>query len=116
MLTAGLLKTSMGLFLNQLACGALLYLTRSSFIGVSNVDEVVLVPNALHGVNTVLKNFISKAGGCFYYLNMTYESISQTVLYTSKDFRYTASFGGHAIHYPVSNEKGRYHLLMERAS
>ncbi|KAK0432665.1 lectin [Armillaria borealis] len=33
----------------------------ASFIGVSDVNEVVLVPNASNGVNTVLKNFIWEA-------------------------------------------------------
>ncbi len=34
----------------------------TSFIGVSDINEVVLVPNTSHGVNTVLKNFIWEAG------------------------------------------------------
>ncbi|PBK64409.1 hypothetical protein ARMSODRAFT_846269, partial [Armillaria solidipes] len=33
----------------------------ASFIGVSNANEVVLVPNASNGVNTVLKSFIWEA-------------------------------------------------------
>ncbi len=34
----------------------------ASIIGVSDVDEVVLTPNASHGVDTVLKNFMWEAG------------------------------------------------------
>ncbi|KAK0452766.1 pyridoxal phosphate-dependent transferase [Desarmillaria tabescens] len=55
----------------------------ASFIGVSNVDEVVLVPNASHGVNTVLKNFIWEKGDVIITCNTTYGSISRTAQYIS---------------------------------
>ncbi len=71
----------------------------TSFIGVSDVD-MVLVPNASHGVNTVLKNFIWEAGDVIvtyqtsYFPggsqvlivllgNTTYGSISRTAQYIS---------------------------------
>ncbi|KAK0224427.1 pyridoxal phosphate-dependent transferase [Armillaria nabsnona] len=55
----------------------------ASFIGVSDVNEVVLAPNASHGVNTVLKNFIWEAGDVIVTCNTTYGSISRTAQYIS---------------------------------
>ncbi|KAK0432660.1 hypothetical protein EV421DRAFT_1495608 [Armillaria borealis] len=53
----------------------------ASFIGVS--DEVVLVLNASHGVNTVLKNFIWEAGDVIVTCDTAYGSISRTAQYIS---------------------------------
>ncbi|PBK87068.1 PLP-dependent transferase [Armillaria gallica] len=50
----------------------------ASFIGVNDVDEVVLMPNASHGVNTVLKDFIWEEGDVIVTCNTTYRSISRT--------------------------------------
>ncbi len=44
----------------------------ASVIGVSDVDEVVLVPNASHGINTVLKNFICEAGDVIFACETSY--------------------------------------------
>ncbi|KAG7447413.1 PLP-dependent transferase [Guyanagaster necrorhizus] len=55
----------------------------ASFIGVSDVSEVVLVPNASHGVNTVLRNFIWEAGDVIVSCNTTYGSVSRTAQYIS---------------------------------
>ncbi|KAF5364460.1 hypothetical protein D9758_010701 [Tetrapyrgos nigripes] len=55
----------------------------SEFIGIGKerVDEVVFVPNASHGISTVLRNFIWEEGDILLDCNTTYMSVSTTVKY-----------------------------------
>ncbi|KAK1233737.1 hypothetical protein PQX77_003084 [Marasmius sp. AFHP31] len=50
-------------------------------IGVRDVDELVFVPNASHGLNTVLWNLIWEEGDIIIACNTTYNSIGRTVQY-----------------------------------
>ncbi|THU76340.1 PLP-dependent transferase [Dendrothele bispora CBS 962.96] len=49
--------------------------------GDVSVDEVVCVPNASHGINTVLRNFIWEEGDILIDCNTTYGSVGLTVQY-----------------------------------
>ncbi|KAF5364459.1 hypothetical protein D9758_010700 [Tetrapyrgos nigripes] len=55
----------------------------SEFIGIGKerVDEVVFVPNASHGINTVLRNFIWEEGDILLDCNTTYGSVGSTIKY-----------------------------------
>ncbi|KAF8916069.1 PLP-dependent transferase [Mucidula mucida] len=48
----------------------------ASLIGVKDVDEVVLVPNASHGINTVMRNFIWNEGDVIVICNTTHAEVS----------------------------------------
>ncbi|KZT73541.1 PLP-dependent transferase [Daedalea quercina L-15889] len=47
----------------------------------AELDEIVLVPNATHGINTVLRNFEWKEGDVIVEATTTYYAISRTVQY-----------------------------------
>ncbi|THU90144.1 PLP-dependent transferase [Dendrothele bispora CBS 962.96] len=49
--------------------------------GDVSVDEVVCVPNASHGISTVLRNFIWEEGDIVIDCNTTYGSVGRTVQY-----------------------------------
>ncbi|KAK7456459.1 hypothetical protein VKT23_010708 [Stygiomarasmius scandens] len=49
--------------------------------GDVKVDEVVCVPNASHGISTVMRNFIWEEGDVLIDCNTTYNSVSRTVQY-----------------------------------
>ncbi|KAG7095514.1 hypothetical protein E1B28_006252 [Marasmius oreades] len=55
----------------------------ANLVGVADVDEVVFVPNASHGVGTVLRNFIWEKGDVLVTCNTTYNAISRAVQYLS---------------------------------
>ncbi|KAL0581648.1 hypothetical protein V5O48_000349 [Marasmius crinis-equi] len=53
----------------------------AKLVGVRDVDELVFVTNASHGINTVLWNFQWEKGDVLIPCNTTYGSISRTVHY-----------------------------------
>ncbi|EPQ52602.1 PLP-dependent transferase [Gloeophyllum trabeum ATCC 11539] len=53
------------------------------FIGAESADECVLVPNATHGLNTVLRNFEWHEGDIIIGASTTYGAISKTIQYLS---------------------------------
>ncbi|KAK7052816.1 hypothetical protein VNI00_004135 [Paramarasmius palmivorus] len=55
----------------------------AKLIGAQDHDEVVFVPNASHGVNTVLRNFIWEEGDVLISCNTTYGAVSRAVQYLS---------------------------------
>ncbi|EPQ52603.1 PLP-dependent transferase [Gloeophyllum trabeum ATCC 11539] len=55
----------------------------AQFIGAESADECVLVPNATHGLNTVLRNFEWHEGDIIIGASTTYGTIAQTMQYLS---------------------------------
>ncbi|TFY59311.1 hypothetical protein EVJ58_g5854 [Rhodofomes roseus] len=49
----------------------------------AETDEIVLVPNATHGINTVLRNFEWKEGDIIIEATTTYNAVSRTIRYLS---------------------------------
>ncbi len=91
----------------------------ASLIGVKDVDEVVLVPNASHGINTVMRNFIWNEGDVIVICNTTYNSINKTAAYLS-DIPPHPSVSQFSILFPTSHAEvsaaWRKHLASVRAS
>ncbi|KIY70553.1 PLP-dependent transferase [Cylindrobasidium torrendii FP15055 ss-10] len=74
----------------------------AAMIGVKDVDEVVIVPNASHGLNTVLRNIIWAAGDVIVVCNTTYNSIERTAQYLS-DIGSHPSVSKFEISFPTSH-------------
>ncbi|KAI3612045.1 aminotransferase family protein [Moniliophthora roreri] len=55
----------------------------AKLIGVVDPDELVFVPNASHGVSTVLRNFIWEEGDILISTNTTYGAVSRAIHYLS---------------------------------
>ncbi|KAJ3935050.1 MAG: pyridoxal phosphate-dependent transferase [Lentinula lateritia] len=55
----------------------------AKFVGAAHTEEVVFVPNASHGLNTILRSFIWEEGDIISSCNTTYKSISRTAEYIS---------------------------------
>ncbi|KAJ3736567.1 PLP-dependent transferase [Lentinula guzmanii] len=55
----------------------------AKFIGAAHTDEVVFVPNASHGLNAILRDFIWEEDDIICSCNTTYKSISKTAQYIS---------------------------------
>ncbi|KAF9269544.1 PLP-dependent transferase [Marasmius fiardii PR-910] len=53
----------------------------AKLVGVADVDEVVFVNNASHGVNTVLRNFIWEEGDVIVTCNTTYGAVARAAQY-----------------------------------
>ncbi|KAG8839491.1 hypothetical protein FRC20_006014 [Serendipita sp. 405] len=51
----------------------------ATFINASHIDEVVMVPNATHGINVILHNLQLKEGDILIGFNTTYVAISSTL-------------------------------------
>ncbi|KZS93866.1 PLP-dependent transferase [Sistotremastrum niveocremeum HHB9708] len=57
-------------------------------------DEVVFIPNATHGINTVLRNFEWKEGDILIGFSTTYGAVSRTLTYI-------ADVSPHPVHYTI---------------
>ncbi|KAF9075416.1 pyridoxal phosphate-dependent transferase [Rhodocollybia butyracea] len=55
----------------------------AEFVGVAHADEVVFVPNASHGLNTILRSFIWEAEDIICSCSTSYNSISRTAQFIS---------------------------------
>ncbi|KAJ4479393.1 pyridoxal phosphate-dependent transferase [Lentinula aciculospora] len=55
----------------------------AKFIGAAHAEEVVFVPNASHGLNTILRDFTWNEGDIICSCNTSYKSISTTAQYIS---------------------------------
>ncbi|KAJ7594486.1 PLP-dependent transferase [Mycena floridula] len=76
----------------------------ADFLKVPDIDEIVMVPNASHGLNTVLWNFLFEEGDVLIRCNTTYNSIFRTAQYLA-DINAGLILADFTILFPTSHQQ-----------
>ncbi|PAV16588.1 PLP-dependent transferase [Pyrrhoderma noxium] len=69
-----------------------------------DTDDIVLVPNATHGVNTVLRNFIWNKDDVIIFNGVTYPAVSRTIRYIA-DINPEVQLKPYSLEFPTTSAK-----------